>query len=445
MVEWAKRRGVSPARIVDPGVGSGRYLIAAGHAFPEAELVGVDTDPLATLMARANVAAHGFTKRARLLLGDYTQVRLPSVNGRTLFIGNPPYVRHHALPPSAKRWLVREASRLGLGASQLSGLHIYFFLATVLNARKGDAGCFITAAEWLEVNYGKLLRELFVRHLGGLGLTIIDPTAAPFGDTATTAVISTFEIGSQSASVVVQRVQDPGALRGMDAGVEVLRARLEREPRWSHLTVPAPRSVRDSVPLGELFRVHRGQVTGANRIWIAERDSRLPSSVLFKSITRAKELFAAGEVLRDDCGLREVIDLPADLSGLSPAERRAIDEFLRAARAAGADRGYIAANRRPWWAVGLRKPAPILATYMARRAPAFVRNRANVRHINVAHGLYPVEPLKEQVLMAVVRCLNRTTSVSSGRTYAGGLTKFEPREMERIPVPLPNVLTEQSA
>ena len=41
-----------------------------------------------------------------------------------------------------------------------------------------------------------------------------------------------------------------------------------------------------------------------------------------------------------------------------------------------ADKSFIATHRRAWWSVGLRAPPPILCTYMARRAPAFVRNRA---------------------------------------------------------------------
>ncbi|MDA8386574.1 MAG: hypothetical protein M0Z88_09995 [Actinomycetota bacterium] len=56
--------------------------------------------------------------------------------------------------------------------------------------------------------------------------------------------------------------------------------------------------------------------------------------------------------------------------------RAAVEAFLRTARAKGADRGSIARHRRASWAVGLREPAPILATYMARRPPAFVRNLA---------------------------------------------------------------------
>jgi hypothetical protein len=85
--------------------------------------------------------------------------------------------------------------------------------------------------------------------------------------------------------------------------------------------------------------------------------------------------------------------------------------------------------------VGLRTPAPILATYMARRPPAIVRNPADARHINIAHGLYPREPLSHSVLDRLANALRSSITVCEGRTYAGGLTKFEPREMERLMIP----------
>ena len=42
-----------------------------------------------------------------------------------------------------------------------------------------------------------------------------------------------------------------------------------------------------------------------------------------------------------------------------------------------------------------------------------------------------------QQLDALATLLRSTVSLTQGRTYAGGLTEFEPREMERLPVPLP--------
>jgi hypothetical protein len=72
---------------------------------------------------------------------------------------------------------------------------------------------------------------------------------------------------------------------------------------------------------------------------------------------------------------------------------------------------------------------------MARRPPAFVLNDVEARHINIAHGLYPREDLSPVVLDALALHLRSAVELSQGRTYAGGLTKFEPREMERLTIP----------
>jgi hypothetical protein len=182
-------------------------------------------------------------------------------------------------------------------------------------------------------------------------------------------------------------------------------------------------------------------VTGANKIWIAGSHSAgLPDSVLFRSITRAKELFSAGVTLEDASSLKDAIDIPADLCELELHERRKVESFLRLAQSAGADATYVAQNRKAWWSIGLREPAPILATYMARRPPTFVRNLIQARHINIAHGLYPRVDLSCTVLDRLARFLSGGVSVEQGRTYSGGLTKFEPREMERISVPSPATL-----
>jgi hypothetical protein len=320
-------------------------------------------------------------------------------------------------------------------------LHAHFYLATALLARPGDRGAFVTAAEWLDVNYGALVRELLLGSLGGQAVHLLEPAAKVFPDADTTAAIACFEVGTRAKTVRLRRVASIGDLADLAGGRSVRRERLEAASRWTPLTRAGSRPERGLVELGELCRVHRGQVTGANRVWIADATAaELPRSVLFRSITRAKELFSAGAVLSRDGHLKHVIDLPINLDVFDKNERRLIERFLEKARRLGADQGFIARHRRAWWSVGLREPAPILATYMARRSPAFVRNLAGARHLNIAHGLYPREPLSERVLDALASYLTRTARVSAGRTYAGGLTKFEPREMERLLVPAPDSL-----
>ncbi|MEM9489598.1 MAG: class I SAM-dependent methyltransferase, partial [Myxococcota bacterium] len=270
MLSWACRQA-PPGRVIDPGAGSGRFLVAAGLRFPRAELLAVEVDPLAALLCRAHLAVRGFADRCRVVVSDYRSARVVtgSAAGSALYIGNPPYVRHHQLEPRGKAWLVSTAAKYGLKASRLAGLHAHFFLATVEHARDGDFGAFITSSEWLDVNYGKLIRELFLDRLGGLSLHLIEPTAQPFPDATTTAVITCFRIGRPTSAVQIRRVARPEKLGSLGGGRAVPREHFAAAPRWTALVRGRRRVPRGYVELGELCRVHRGQVTGANKFWIA--------------------------------------------------------------------------------------------------------------------------------------------------------------------------------
>lgn len=447
MVSWISSKE-QPARIIDPGSGSGRFALKAGRIFHDASLVAVEVDPLAALMCRANLTAAGLDDRARVVVDDYRQADLGRCDGVTAFVGNPPYVRHHQIEPQWKQWLTNSAASRGLPVSALAGMHVHFFLATLLHARPEDLGAFITSAEWMDVNYGRLLRGMLTDGLGGESVHVLAPEAMPFEGTATTASVICFRVGSKPSSVKMRRVEKVEDLADLAKGRRIGKQRLEREKRWSPLLAASPQPMPEGyIQLGELCRVHRGAVTGANSTWITKaNDPALPTRALFPSVTKARELFESPDgVLSNFAGLRAVIDLPADLSDLDDEERVQVEQFLQLAERNGARSSYVARHRNPWWSVGLRSPAPILATYMARRPPAFVRNLVGVRHVNVAHGIYPREPLPDALLDALAASLKTGVSMTLGRTYAGGLTKFEPSEMERIPVPNPVLLADLSS
>jgi len=442
MMEWLGKQG-APARIVDPGAGSGRFILAAGEAFPEAQLVAVEMDPLAALMLRANLSARGWTDRATVLVKDYRQVKLPRCAGVTAFIGNPPYVRHHDITEDWKAWYASRFSQFGIKASALAGLHLHFFLQTRLLAKQGDVGAFVTSAEWMDVNYGSALRRLLLEEMGGIALHVLEPTVEVFPGTATTAAITCFRVGENVEPVRVRSVNELAELNGLTKGIDIPRERLQAAPRWSIIVRPSEQAANaGEIELGELFRVHRGQVTGANGIWIAgEHAKGLPDRVKLPAVTKAKDLIQAGAHLHSAEVLRRVIDLPAELDGFTKAERQRISAFLSWAKTQGADQSYIAQHRKAWWSVGLKAPAPILCTYMARRPPQFTLNACDARHINIAHGLYPREPLAENALASLVTWLNKNINTGDGRTYAGGLTKFEPKEIERLRIPSLEALT----
>jgi len=300
MADWAVGMA-SPSRVIDAGCGSGRFLVAVARRFKSAQLVGVELDPAGALLARANLAASSFAGRSQIIVADFRSTPMPSIDGQTLFIGNPPYIRHHLIDNHWKNWFVNSARDHGVRASQLAGMHVHFFIATLNAAKPGDVGVLITAAEWLDVNYGKALRELLLGELGGCNIQVIEPVAMPFPDAAATAAITGFEIGRQAQAIGFRRVDSLPELGALETDHMVPAQTLRAARRWTPLTRGIPEASTDLIELGELFRVHRGQVTGANKIWIEGAHTKmLPERVMFRSITRAKELFSANGARLDD-------------------------------------------------------------------------------------------------------------------------------------------------
>jgi len=160
------------------------------------------------------------------------------------------------------------------------------------------------------------------------------------------------------------------------------------------------------------------------------------SSAIFRFLNFSQISFSTGGGHLGSANvLKRVVDLPHELDGFTAEERVNIDALLVWAKECGADQSYIAQHRKAWWPVGLKAPAPVLCTYMARRPPQFTVNACGARHINIAHGLYPRENVAAEDLARLVNWLNQHINTGGGRTYAGGLMKFEPKEIERLRIP----------
>src|SRR3546814_15917339 len=85
-------------------------------------------------------------------------------------------------------------------------------------------------------------------------------------------------------------------------------ATVEAAKRWSIIILPGQAIPTGHIELGELCRVHRGQVTGDNSIWIAgDHAKELPASVLTPTVTKARDLLRAGDVLEKEMDLRREI------------------------------------------------------------------------------------------------------------------------------------------
>lgn len=437
MVEWALAH--DPVRFVDPGCGSGRFAAEAIRKDPSLEVVAIDVDPLATLACRASLAVLG-AKNARVVNADYANLRLEPTKGRTVFVGNPPYVRHHDLSYKQKTWAKEAAKRLGFSISGLAGLHVHFFLAAFLQARPGDVGCFITSAEWLDVGYGKVLREALLNGMGGVSLHLLDREALTFEDAMTTAAITCFEVGRSAAFLRVRHVRSAKELGDLSRGRAVPASRIMRASRWTPLFFPrqSPKAGASFIALGEIVRVSRGVATGANRFFVLKRESARERDLLRYAVpvlTRARDVLNAGGTVGRETTQWMLFAPPREVD-LKAREHGALCRYLAEGKRLGVTEAYLCRHRTPWWYLDAKRP-PVVATYMTRQGPAFALNPEGLAIVNVLHGLFPKIPLDEEQLLGLVCYLNahRGQFRGAGRTYQGGLEKFEPREMEALPIP----------
>ena len=195
-----------------------------------------------------------------------------------------------------KRWYTTVLKSYGLSGSQLAGLHLHFLLKTRQLSRIGDCGCFITAAEWLDVNYGSPLRTMLTNGMGGQAIHIIDKNVQVFDDALTSAAILCFQVGGGKNTIRIRHVRTIKELGDLRGGKSISLSQAQNSDKWSQLARHTIYRT-NTIELGDLFEVHRGQVTGMNAVWIAgEHAQQLPAQLLVPTVTEMSENSSMHEI-----------------------------------------------------------------------------------------------------------------------------------------------------
>ncbi len=167
MTSWAIRS--CDDSVLDPGTGPGIFLRAAyerlrklGSKDPVHQLTGIEVSPIAPSFARLALAPFS-SKVARVIWGDFLTHEFGS-RQHDVVIGNPPYLRHHALSSEYKLRIGADADAiLGEHLSLRAGLYVHFLIRSLALLREDGRLAFLTPLEFFNARYGAPLR----RHLLG--------------------------------------------------------------------------------------------------------------------------------------------------------------------------------------------------------------------------------------------------------------------------------------
>lgn len=447
-----------PIRFLEPSVGAGAFYEALLSACPAGRIAsarGVEVDPRFASAARRLWGDRGLS----VTEGDFTALEVPAApaDRATLVLANPPYSRHHHLDAAQKAAIQARlrAAGLGSGLSGLSGLYLYFMLLAHAWAAPGGVSAWLLPSEWMDVNYGESLKAYLRERVRLLRIHRFEAEDMQFGEAMVTSSVVFFRHAPPDPSATV--LLTAGSLPAPTLRREVFCHALQPSQKWGTLfrAAPAPVAVAPALHLREFLEVRRGIATGANGFFIRPRSVFRALGVgdrFLRPILPSPRDLPGTEIGAAPDGWPDLPDPPALLDCRLPETslpaHPALHTLLTSPEAQAIRAGYLCSHRAPWYLQEQRPHAPILATYMGRSrdgaAPIrFIKNRSRATAANSWLLLSPT-PRLTALLQAQPDALDRLLGflqartadqlTDQGRTYGGGLSKLEPKELASLDI-----------
>ncbi|MCX7804923.1 MAG: SAM-dependent methyltransferase [Planctomycetota bacterium] len=303
MVEYVLPKGGGV--LFDPAVGTGAFFRAAkkvaGSKRVPVRFAGMEIDP--SVLERASESGISREDLSGVTIGDFVlhppRAKFPAI------AGNPPYIRHHRLPPEKKACLKALGAMItGESLDGRAGLHVYFLIRALSLLEKGGRLAFIVPADTCE---GKFALQLWTWITANFALDAVitfSPEASPFPNIDTNPLILLIRHAPPNRKFLWARCvrQRTSSLREwIGSGCppvslddlfsierdlsEGLKTGFSRKPSPVH----AGRYV-----LGDFVSVMRGIATGANRFFLMTakqiREMKLPGKYFVRAIGRTRDI-----------------------------------------------------------------------------------------------------------------------------------------------------------
>lgn len=441
---------------LDPAFGTGSFYTALMKSYGKKvkSAIGFEIDKEYYLAAKQTWENF---KTLNIINSDFTQEDNSTYSKFNLLVCNPPYTRHHDIDSETKARLKQFVNeKFNTKISGLSGLHIYFMLLSHQWMAKNATSVWLIPSEIFEVNYGAIIKKYLLNNVDLLRIHFFNHSDGQFSDALVSSCVVTFKHNSPNQNNGVQISYGESLLKP-SAMVSISKSELAKQKKWSkHLvTKKSDKLINSSKKeyfVGDFFDVKRGIATGDNNFFIIEKNKadllKIPKKYL-RNILPSARYIDGGAIYLDDDGFLKTekklvmldIDLPLEqIEKLYPK----LYEYLSEGMKSGVNIKYLTSRRKPWYSQEKRQPPEYFVRYMMRERgessnkSILIKNNSNAVATNSYLLLYRKKQASldndfqdEEVWSHLIGKLNENLC-HLGRTYGGGLVKFEPSELKQI-------------
>lgn len=418
LARWAIRTGHES--FLEPSAGGGALLIAALSRanelarYPAARATAFDIDPEAIEKLHALDIDQLTVYKADFL-------EHPFFEKFDLVLANPPFNRNHSLTPQR-----RSSLRDRMGVSGAIGLWGYFLLHSLNFLKSGGRLASIVPRSILFTRHGEKYLKNLCGQFSEVGVFELSarPSWSNFADEAGAVILAEGFGGRPCNQYRTGTLNEDGVIA-------------EKSTPQCQLY---DRAIGVSVMLGTLANLSIGVVTGRNKVFLLSENERKDAGLSLTHvrpvISRSRQLsglFLSTEDLHDLAvnGHKTWLLAPKKFYA-------AVSRYLAVVPAEDIEAVVWFRKRKPWWKVQISENIDAVFTYMNDLGPRIVAVSPGVVCTNTLHRVTffnsTAEAQRRGVFLTAISTFGQLAAERVGRSYGGGVLKFELAEARRLPV-----------
>lgn len=426
MCKWVLL-GKSKTKILEPAYGLGIF----SRVFTQIAALPIDAYEIDSKIY--SFASIELPKEVKLLNTDYFNCDWNSKYDA--IVCNPPYLKFHDY--DNYNYISDVNNHLETNLNGFTNLYTLFLLKSIAQLQVGGRLAYIIPSEFLNADYGVEVKRALIDSGMLKHIIVVDFTKCPFDDSLTTACIILCE-NTKSDAVRFSTLTDINQIdKCLDAYTEYNVSEIIASVKWKkYYEGSRIDKYKYLVPFSNFAKVTRGIATGANNYFALKKSKavelNIPKECLMPCICKAID---APNYFFTSSDFENIAnsDRPVYLfNGCADNSNSYVNKYIILGEQTDIHKRHLTANRKPWYSIEKRLPAPIWVSVFNRNGLRFVRNEANIYNLTTFHCVYTNNLIDTDVLFAyLITDVAKSIFLDNSRQYGNGLIKFEPNDLNK--------------